>query len=284
VYRDKIKILKESSIGIVNLNTFGFPLLNFSIKERYKKLAMFLEKENRQINIINFQEVFTYFTLQILKKELTSYPYIIYKKSFFGPKGGLVCFSKYPIEEFRFIPFPKKIFSLNSPHLLPFLFNNNGFLVLYLSIIPLVIINTHITSNLKGDWSKQDDLYQQQKNELKTITTFITDFARKKIPVVFSGDFNIPADSNLYKEFVKNLYIKDIFSPIRKATFHQEFLPPKREAQCVDYIFLICSGKNVQLVKRDYLFNEKVHFSNGQMGYLSDHVGLYTKVTFKNPI
>src|SRR3954469_13803830 len=83
-------------LSVISFNTCGAPILSKKIKERYTRLAAILNKS--QSDILSLQEVHTYRHFKILKKALTNYPYVSYKKYLYGPRGGLVIFSKKPIE------------------------------------------------------------------------------------------------------------------------------------------------------------------------------------------
>lgn len=268
---------EEFLIKIFSLNTFGLPFLSPQIQERYEAISDFLEKS--EVDIINFQEVFMWRNLKTLIKNLPSYPYISFKKSLFGPKRGLVTFSKYKIKSNNFIPFPRSLSGLRYLATAPSIFFTNGFIISHFNSLPLIVINTHISPNLSGDWSKKDDLYLTQKNELKKLSTFIKKLSLQKNPVVLTGDFNIPKKSVLYKYFISTANVKDLFFSNTEPSYHQEFLPSNRKAECVDYVFYY---GNIKEIKRKHLLKEKCFLSNGKKSYLSDHIGLFADLGIKN--
>jgi hypothetical protein len=66
---------------------------------RFRALGGLIESSD--INVINFQEVFTHRQRRLLDASLPSFGYSTYDPSATGPKGALVTFSKFPIQKSR---------------------------------------------------------------------------------------------------------------------------------------------------------------------------------------
>jgi mRNA deadenylase 3'-5' endonuclease subunit Ccr4 len=94
---------KPFEFSLLSFNVFGAPfhptklfksLLRTHVRKRFRLLAK--EITNAQIDILALQEVHTYPHFFVLKRHLTNYPFVLYTPSLYGPKGGLVIFSKIP--------------------------------------------------------------------------------------------------------------------------------------------------------------------------------------------
>jgi len=265
--------------SLATLNTLGVPFLSPSPKERYKVLAQ--EFERLVVDVINLQEVHTYGLLKVLKDRLPSYPHVTYEHSLVGPKGGLVTFSRHPLEKLQFTLFTFATQPTNWRFLRP-LGLYKGTLVSKLSDAPLVIFNTHLTANGAGDWSREHRLYPLHEAQLDQLSELIGHVTGKESVGVVSGDFNIPKCSELYKRFVDLSQAKDVFGQDDTPTFHCEFLPAGKQAHRIDYIFTYSPGAKVEVSDSSLLFQDKVKLLNGKTASLSDHIGLMAVFSFQH--
>ena len=92
------------TLALGSLNTHGTPLPSSRERERFVVLGQ--QFEHHALDVINLQEVWSYRLLQTLKKTLHSYPYVAYTQGVFGPKAGLVTFSRSPLTALHFTDFP----------------------------------------------------------------------------------------------------------------------------------------------------------------------------------
>src|SRR5579859_5047445 len=95
---------KQTKLSLLTFNTLGTPLFAPDISKRYRRVAHLINIGD--YDIVYLQEVFTYYHLYILKNILKNFPYVVYQKNSFGPKGGIVIFSKYKFVNSHFVPFP----------------------------------------------------------------------------------------------------------------------------------------------------------------------------------
>jgi len=266
--------------SLATLNTLGIPFLPPYPKERYKVVAQ--EFERLELDVINLQEVHTYGLLKVLKDRLPSYPHVVYERSFVGPKGGLVTFSRHPLEKLRFTLFTFATQPTNW-RFLRLLGFYKGTLVSKMMNVPLVIFNTHLTANGAGDWSRGSRLYPAHEAQLEQLSKLIGQVTGKESISVVSGDFNIPKCSELYRRFVGLSQAKDAFGQDETATFHSEFLPAGKQTHRIDYIFTYSSETKVEVNDSSLLFHDKVQLLNGKSSYLSDHIGLRAVFSFSPP-
>jgi sphingomyelin phosphodiesterase 2 len=263
--------------SLATLNTLGIPFLSPSPRERYKALAQ--EFESLGVDIINLQEVHTYGLLKVLKDRLPSYPHVVYERSFVGPKGGLVTFSRHPLEKLQFTLFTFASQPTNWRFLRLFGFFK-GTLVSKRIDVPLVIFNTHLTANGVGNWSRGSKLYPVHESQLDQLSKLIEHVTGKECLGVVSGDFNIPKCSELYRRFVDLSQAKDVFGEDDTPTFHSEFLLAGKQVHRIDYIFTYSPGAKVEVNDSSLLFQNKVQLLNGKTSFLSDHIGLMAVLSF----
>jgi hypothetical protein len=77
-------------LTIATLNTRGIPVVGSQLAERYGVIAEILETS--AIDVVSFQEVFTYYHLSRLTGRMPSFRHVGYRPSAAGPAGGLVTF------------------------------------------------------------------------------------------------------------------------------------------------------------------------------------------------
>jgi endonuclease/exonuclease/phosphatase (EEP) superfamily protein YafD len=84
-------------------------------------------------------------------------------------------------------------------------------------------------------------------------------------PVILTGDFNIPRDSPLYRDFLQTTHLTDAFGDSCPPTFHKSHLPANRPAHCID--FTLVAGPTVESARVNPT-------------HPSDHLGLEVRVRF----
>lgn len=258
----------DKKVTILSLNTYGMPLLSPYPDIRLTCIANTLSVED--IQIINFQEVHIYYYLDVLKKRLAAFPYVSYKRSLLGPKGGLVTFSKFPIKETTFISF-KPVKKVLSSVLSLFDIISKGILITELEN-SLAIFNTHLTANKDNDWSVNNRYYPIHRSELAQLSTLVKTYTSNR-DLLLSGDFNIAKGSDLYKNFVDISQARDAFATDLQPTYHKEFLPKGRLPYCIDYVFYF-SKHTIKAPQTSKMFQNKVKLKHGKNGYVSDHLAL----------
>jgi endonuclease/exonuclease/phosphatase family metal-dependent hydrolase len=275
---------KNQSISIVSFNTMGLFsfdsvkgfLASLSIKARQKKIAELLAKEDP--DIIALQEVHTYTFLNLLKSTLKKHPYIAYKPLVYGPKGSLVIFSKIPFTEVEYINFKDRGSFFNSS--IVALLRRSGMLRVRLKEQDVHIINAHLTQNGDFVWTTKSRFYRYIRSQLSQVTKKIKDLSTQDTDarIIVLGDFNTDKKSSLYKSFIKVSDLIDPFENLKTTTMHQEFLPSKKLARRIDYIFLHNGKEEFSILKSEELFIKKYLLEKRKMAYVSDHIGLKTEI------
>lgn len=260
----------KKKISLTSLNIKGDPITLFlkKPKARYKKLCKIWNASS--YDVLQVQEIYFYSQLTLFRKELKSYPYVLFKKSLFGPKGGLVTFSRISIDYYAYYSFSKQ-WLIGDRSMVTALFPN-GFLVLKLKDVELFFINTHLLANYQGNWTRQGKYFSILQFQAKEFQRFIKRTFSSKSILIASGDYNIAKKSDLYSLLKGDL--TDIFAKDNFPTFHNEFLPEGRENNRVDFIFIKGNKNLSKIVKTGYSLREKVKVLPGKITYVSDHIGL----------
>lgn len=268
---------KTISFSLLSFNTLGSPFLAPEISLRYKKIAEIINKNN--IDIICFQEVFSYNKIHLLQKELSLYHYCLFKKHFYGARGGLVIFSKIPIEFVTYYDFKNlgKIYDSSSYSL----FVKNGILVVKLKTFPLMIADTHLITDYEFDYSEDNKYYSLVKKQVYEAASFINTLTQNN-SVLLAGDFNMRSGSQLYKAFLKETKAVNIFQNYTTPTYFPNRLDYRfkaKKAERIDYIFYLHKKRKIPNFRTKHLFTKEVSVSSGKSLYLSDHIGLAVKST-----
>jgi endonuclease/exonuclease/phosphatase family metal-dependent hydrolase len=272
----QLSIISFNAMGLYSFDSLHGFLISQNIIQRQTKIAEVLEKTNA--DIIALQEVHTYSVLKLLRTHLSDYPYIAYKKYLYGPRGGLVVLSKLPFEKVQYINFKKRGSFFNASFVGYII--QNGILICKLKNYALSILNTHVSPNMDHDWSENNRYCIYIDAQTQHIAEVLQ---KRSSQAVIAGDFNMAKDSYLYKKFLRLSQARDVFSEFDFPTQHQEFVPEDKKVKRIDYIFTFPATSSFKTVKTTHLFKGKQSFPDGSKSFLSDHVGLYTKLSLALP-
>ncbi len=261
------------NLRVLSLNTFGAPFLAKNISKRFEHLADALRDEDP--DVICLQEVFLYPHLHLLRVLLPEYPYTAFKRFIYGPKGGLVIFSKYPLEKSTYKGFSNRG-SIKSTSVAMHLIRN-GMLSVQLKDLPVTIINTHLTPNTDIDWDENNRFSKYLASQLSQVASLVQREKLKGNDTILTGDFNVPPDSTLYEEFIESSQMLDLFSDMDRPTYHDSYLPETKLPRRIDYIFIPSSSKRIRHVSSAYILEKPVMIQGDYM-YLSDHKGVMTEL------
>ncbi len=235
------------------------------IRDRLQIVAENLKKENP--DVILLQELFTYLHLRFLRQLLPPYQ-LFYQPFIYGPRGGLVIFSKMPIKKIQYIDFEVKGSLWNKSLTGPI--TKKGMLIAHCQSLPLTLINTHLTQNSDHDWSDHNRYTKILMKQLHQLTHEMKKI--KNTNLILAGDFNMPKTTHLYSDFINATQLTDAFSQYQNSTYHTDVIPFFTPERREDYIFY--RGENIKCVQTSELFKEKYRFPDGTNLYLSDHIAL----------
>jgi endonuclease/exonuclease/phosphatase family metal-dependent hydrolase len=262
-------------MGLFSFDTFHGFLQSTNIFKRIKKIGELLEKENA--DVIMLQEAHTYLAINLLKTQLTSYPYSIYKHYLYGPRGGLVIFSKHPLEKQTYTNYQIRGSLLNKSFVAHVI--RNGILICKVKGMPLWLFNTHLTPNMDYNYTKNNRFSRIIEAQLRQLANVIKSYEEKGDQVVIGGDFNADKNSYLYKVFTEESRASDLFVRETSPTQHQDFYPENQKVPRIDYLFLSGKTKPSEIITQ-HLFTEKVALANNVSAFLSDHIGLKATIPF----
>ncbi|TCC09995.1 endonuclease/exonuclease/phosphatase family protein [Kribbella soli] len=241
-------------LTVASLNTRGVPLFSSDLRSRYTAMAEAFEASDT--DVVNLQEVLTYYHLRLLRSSMPSYR-ASFRPSAAGPAGGLVTFSRHPVATTTYSRIPASEFSA-LPRKTRLTASLKG--VLSTSLSGLTILNVHLSANHDGDWSPANRYHGLHRTQLTTLAQYV---GTVEEPAVLTGDFNIARDSSLYRDFLRESRLTDAFGDDCPPTFHRAYLPPDRSPHCIDFVLL--SGPTVESAAVDD-------------SYPSDHLGLTVRL------
>jgi endonuclease/exonuclease/phosphatase family metal-dependent hydrolase len=236
-----------SHLTVASLNTRG---VGPHLRTRYGVIGSVFETSH--VDVVNLQEVLTYYHLHLLRRSMPSYR-ASFRLSAAGPAGGLVTFSRRAVTTTSY----RRLSALLK-----------GALVTRLADV--TIVNTHLSANRDGDWSPTSRYYGLHQTQLTALARYV---GAVEQPAVVCGDFNVARDSSLYRDFIRDSGLTDAFGNDCLPTFHQAFLGSGQSPHCIDYVLL--SGP-ITVDSAELTFTDKL----GEI-YATDHLGLQVRLRRK---
>jgi endonuclease/exonuclease/phosphatase family metal-dependent hydrolase len=272
----------RKTLSVLSFNIFGAPFhaqrvfSTLFTTKIYKRFAAYAAIVNTMdVDIICMQEVNSYRQFYFLKKRLSQFPYVCYRRYIQGPKGGLVIFSKLPLTNTAYVTFKKSGVYWNKSFIAHLI--RRGLLVAQVESMPVTIINTHLTHNIDHDWSSKAQIRSIHDAQLAQIIKNLSNKEHNERSIILTGDFNIPKSSTLFSDFLKNAKLIDVFHEHTSSTYHEEFTFKNVPLGRIDHIFLFPNGKEITVDEKKHMFEEKIETTAGEKLYLSDHIGLYAR-------
>ena len=272
---------KTRELAIITFNTLGTPFMRGHQKKNYLDQTLYLLKRFRKLatllneseaDVIALQEVHLYPLLFFLRRNLTNYPFFFYKPFVYGPRGGMVLFSKQLLTDCEYIDFTKHGSFRNKSFI--FKITQNGMLIAKVSGSPVYILNTTVSADADHDWTSLSKYHSLAQLQLKQIAHQINRLGEKGAVILAVGDFNMAQDSSLYTDFKEKTGAVNMFSAYEIPTQHPDFLPEDLESSPrLDYVFVKSLTKVIS-VKVRHMFREKLRIGKKEM-FLSDHPGLW---------
>ena len=263
-----------SRVAVVSLNTRGVAPVGSRLAGRYAVIGAALEAGDADVAC--FQEVFTWWHLWLLARQMRSFRHVSFRPSVAGPAGGLATFSRLPVSGTVYHGFGIPPAAPGISRAARLEARLKGVLVTRLAHPGLCVVNAHPAANRDGDWSRGSRFCPMHRAQLGVLTRVVRGAAA---PAVVCGDFNVDRDSFLFGEFVTEAGLADAFSGSCPATFRAEYLPPGRTPRCIDFI-LTSDGVRAEAAAMTFAFKEPLP---GGPGYVSDHVGLRASLVLAPP-
>jgi endonuclease/exonuclease/phosphatase family metal-dependent hydrolase len=275
----------KTTLSVLSLNMFGAPfhpkrVVRSFMRNSVRKRFDFIAQEFLRLDpdIITLQEVYLFHTFRHLKKLLKDYPYVGYQRMFFGPRGGIVVFSKIPLEKIEYIDFKDRGNYTNKA--ITGQLTRKGVLLTKIKDLPLWILTTHLIQNsdypwIENVWSEKNKFSGLIQSQLDQTASIVQTLIKTDMNVIITGDFNIPKRTNLYRNFVKDAGVIDSFAKFQSPTYHKAFIPESAEPERLDYIFYSSKKEALKPANQKHVLENPITINKEEL-YLSDHVGLMT--------
>ncbi|WP_237771341.1 endonuclease/exonuclease/phosphatase family protein [Kribbella sp. ALI-6-A] len=248
---------------IATLNTRGTPVRRSQLAGRYGAIGAAFEASD--VDIVNVQEVHSYYHLHLLKTAMPSYGEVNYRPSLLGPAGGLVTFVRGSVAARGYHRLPIGA-GLEAPRWSRAAAPFKGMLLTRLDRPGVWLANTHLLANYDGDWSDDSRFTPVHQGQLESLARMIQ---KLDDPIIMCGDFNVARESSPFEAFCRRTGLVDAFAGHCPPTFHSEYLEAGKTAHCIDFMLL----RGLEPTSAEQIFTDKVDLPGGPT-YLSDHVGL----------
>ncbi|GAA2171764.1 endonuclease/exonuclease/phosphatase family protein [Actinomadura napierensis] len=243
--------------GLLTFNT----LFRGDSRARIQALGRILDES--PYDVVCLQEVISPLNLMALRRATRSYPHVAHGPIMPLVHGGLVTLSRRPITRRYFRPY-----TFVGPAR-PERFMRKGVLLARVRFGNeyLTVANTHLSANKTDDWSRTNPYAQVEASELAELAGLLA-HPTLTDPLVVAGDFNVPRDSPILREFVGAAGLRDMLGDDPATTYRPTAELPYPKP--IDQILASPSLRaNTSLVLRD-----EVALPDGRFMYLSDHYGI----------
>jgi endonuclease/exonuclease/phosphatase family metal-dependent hydrolase len=257
-----------TTFSLLTLNCYGVPALGTS--RRLAKLAGILNDED--VSAVCLQEVHTNGYCRQLIDSCERYPFHAYQPFLHAPKGGLLTFTQYPVKRSEFVLYQERGLWY-TPALADWILHK-GILISHINFggLPIVLINTHLTANYMGDWSRRNPFARHEHRQLQQLAEQVQAQPHDAL-VVVCGDFNIPRGSWLYDAFLEATGLYDPLAGNMTPTLRPRPLLPARYFMPIDFV-LVRRPDSLDLTMESRIrFEEQVYDAGGHI-LLSDHYGI----------
>jgi endonuclease/exonuclease/phosphatase family metal-dependent hydrolase len=257
-----------TTFSLLTLNCYGVPAPGTS--RRLSLLATILNHED--LSAVCLQEVQANTYCKQLVRACTSYPVNAYEPFVHAPKGGLLNLSKHPMQQSEFVLYDERGLWY-SPALADWILHK-GVLISRLNTgdFPVVIMNTHLTANYMGDWSRRNPYAKHEHNQLQQLAHLVQLQPSDSL-VLVCGDFNIPRGSWLYESFLEASGLSDPLSGSTQPTLRPRPALPARYTMPIDFAFVRRPHQCELKIESRLRFQEQIKHE-GRRSYLSDHCGV----------
>lgn len=263
-----------SYLNLVTLNCFGVPFVQ-NTRARLTTIAR--ELDSTPADVVCLQEVQLSRYVPLLDRGFSRYPFVAFEPFFYAPKGGLLTFSRRPIDKTDFTLYPERGW-WHTPSLADRLLHK-GILATELSHAGqrIIVLNTHLTANYDGDWSPTNRYARLEQAQLRRLATLVNELDPESI-LIIAGDFNIPRHSWLYDEFVDATGVIDPLAGDTQPTYYPVFTLSRRYQQPIDHIFVRPPAGCDLTATAEFIFDAEVPLTSGHVGRVSDHTGIRVRL------
>ncbi|MGF1431421.1 endonuclease/exonuclease/phosphatase family protein [Kitasatospora sp. LaBMicrA B282] len=248
----------------IRLLTFN-ALCRGRVRERLRALGEVLERSD--YDLVCLQEVVFTRHLAELRAVARSYGYAAHVPAYPLVRGGLVTLSRLPLGRQR-----HTLFRPARPLRREWLMLKGMLLTEYrVAERRLVVVNTHLSANLDGDWSPENRYSRLQVRELARLAELVRAVDPAALLVV-TGDFNVPRDSAAHEHFTAAAGLRDLLAGEREPTYRPTERWPHPPA--LDQVLVRAPAGLAVSTTAGLVLREAVPLGDGTEAYLSDHFGI----------
>lgn len=268
-----------TTFSLLTFNCYGVPTPGTS--SRLRLLAHHLN--DLDMSAVCLQEVQSNRHRRLFERECASYPERAYEPFYHAPKGGLLTMARCPIVDTEFRLYTERGLWY-TPALADWILHK-GILITRLQWenMPVVLLNTHLTANYMGDWSRKNPFAKHEYNQLRQLAACVREQPDNAL-VLVCGDFNIPRGSWLYDAFLEESGLTDPLEGNLQSTLRPRSMMPSRYFMSIDYALVRAPDTYGVTVESRFKFEDVIPHKNKQVA-LSDHyaVELLVNVNDGNP-
>src|SRR4051794_9594573 len=264
-------------LTIITMNCLGLPVPIPGLRHRLQTLGRTLAASGTDVACL--QEVGRWRHVPLLRHSETTWQHVLALDYPYAPKGGLIMLTHLPVLDMDYIPFQERggMVSLHAPERL----QGKGVLraVLDAGDRQVVLLNTHLAANYSARWSFTNPYARVERAQLRELAAVVQAVPADTL-VVVAGDLNVPRRSWLYHEFLQSTGLYDPLSESREPTYRPLAGLPARAAQALDHVLVRPTPDRAIIAHAELCFGEPVYLDHGQLGYLSDHLGVRMTLTW----
>lgn len=184
----------------------------------------------------------------------------VFRPGGLGVAGGLVTLAKGSIDSSRFERFRTTLWFEYLAR--------KGFLVTRLKLggEPVIVVNTHLIANYNRSWAPGNAYARRQVDELSQLAATLRQLPKSEL-VIVAGDFNVPATSSQFKDFMAECGAVS-------AVDWSAFPPGVRGFGAIDNILYRPPPGRVIRGSARLCFEEPIELGDGRRDFASDHLGL----------
>lgn len=218
---------------LLSLNTFGLPL--FLGWNRLNRLLRQLDQV--ALSVLCLQEIQQNAYVSVLDRGLPDHKYHAYELNRFAPKGGLFTAGRESFDASEFVAYENRGRAIST-----------GFAdwalqkgVLMSRVVRegrmIVVMNTHLHANYKGNWSREDAMSRIQRDQVLHLVQMVNQQPDDAL-VVVCGDFNFPRGTFLYDELIAETEMIDPLAMDPRPTYRPFPLMSAKWSLPIDFCFV----------------------------------------------
>jgi endonuclease/exonuclease/phosphatase family metal-dependent hydrolase len=265
-----------TSFSFLTFNSFG--IMSWSTRLRLQTLAR--ELNYLELDAICLQEIQSHAAQRIITASLHQYAHVAYVPHLHCPKGGLLTLARHPLVEEQFFLYTEQG-RIYTPALMDWILRK-GVLITRIDWqgTPIVLMNTHLIANYTANWSQASRAARLQQSQLRQLAALVRSQPEDAI-VLVAGDFNVPRGNWLYDQFLEESGLRDTMADDTQPTYRPMPGIPSYYALPIDFIFVREPNLPGFSAKSRLEFSNKVKLIDTRDGYLSDHIAIYTELSWQ---